>query len=361
MQSNLSSRLAIGVSLILSLWVGACAQHSSRIMADRPYHHLENGFRNPPNSPKRGADFSVRFPFFLSMMWRSITGARPIVPDDHALSPEQVRAGQQQAGDQYVTWIGHATFLVQLNGIRILTDPIFSKRASPVRFAGPARHVPPALDLSEMTDIDVVVVSHSHYDHLDLDTLAQMPNPQRVTLVVPLGIGQYVRDFGFKKVVELDWYEQTEIAGVIVRAYPAVHWSNRGLFDINETLWMSYAMSGGGHTVYHTGDTETHPTLFAEIGADMQSQFGGCDLGLMSVGAYDPRPMMTGAHMDPEGGVAMGRDLGCRRMIPMHWGTFTLSLEPFLEPAERFAQAAGASSARLRIGETLSLVSSENP
>lgn len=330
-------------------------------MSERPYHHTDKGFRNPPNSPQRDAGLSVRLPFFLSMMWRSLSGYQPDLPPDHSLPPEAVRDGQQKAGAHFATWIGHATFLVQLDGVRILTDPVFSHRASPVRFAGPARHVPPALDLAAMTDIDVVVISHAHYDHLDLDSLANMPHPERVTAVVPLGIGAYVADFGFKSVVELDWYQETQIAGVTVKAYPAIHWSNRGLFDINETLWISYAIHGAGVTVYHTGDTEIHPTVFAEIGADMAKNFGGCDLGLMSIGAYAPRPMMTGAHMDPEGGAAIGRDLGCRQMVPMHWGTFTLSLEPFLEPAELFAQAAGDRAKRLRIGETLSLEPAPKP
>ncbi len=345
----------------LALFMAACSGNEVVNMSKRPYHHTDNGFRNPPNSPARDADAAVRLPFFFSMMWRSITGFRPVLPADHALDAGDVRAGQEKAGENFITWIGHATFLVQLDGVRILTDPIFSRRASPVRFAGPARHVAPALDLASMTDIDVVVVSHAHYDHLDLDSLKNMPHPERVTAVVPLGIAKYIADFGFKAVIELDWYEQTQVSGVTVKSYPAVHWSNRGLFDINETLWMSYAMSGKDFTVYHTGDTETHPTLFSEIGADMQKNFGGCDVGLMSIGAYAPRPMMKGAHMDPEGGAMIGEDLGCRQMIPMHWGTFTLSLEPFLEPVERFAQAAGVKAKRLRIGETLSLLPSPKP
>jgi L-ascorbate metabolism protein UlaG (beta-lactamase superfamily) len=170
-----------------------------------------------------------------------------------------------------------------------------------------------------------------------------------------LGLGKYFKGYG--DVREVDWYDEVTLpspnGGFKLTAYPAVHWSNRSLFDINRTLWMSYGFSAGGRAVYHTGDTETHPSLFADIGKHMAANHGGCDLGLMSVGAYAPRDFMRGAHMDPEGGVDMGREVGCKRMVPMHWGTFVLSTEPFDEPRTRFKQAAGNQSLVMRIGETI--------
>ena len=322
---------------------------------DRPYHHIDGGFRNPPNSLSRETTIGVRLSFFRKMIWRNIIGYKPIVPNDHALPDEDVAAQIAVAGDNSVTWIGHATFLVKLGNVKVLTDPVFSKRASPVSFAGPSRVVPPAIDLQKLTDIDVVIISHSHYDHLDLDSLQNLPNIENITLVVPLELGKYAQDMGFGAIVELDWYERTRVKDVELTAYPAIHWSSRTGFDEDETLWMSYAMSGNGATVYHTGDTDTHPTVFKEIGADIEKNYGKCDVGLMSVGAYDPRPMMKGAHMDPEGGVQVGLDVGCKTMVPMHWGTFTLSFEPFLEPRDRFKLAAGNKARIMRIGETFTV------
>jgi L-ascorbate metabolism protein UlaG (beta-lactamase superfamily) len=217
--------------------------------------------------------------------------------------------------------------------------------------------VPPGLFIEDLPPIDVVVISHAHYDHLDTATLDKLPNKERITAIVPLGLGKYFKGYG--DVREVDWYDEVNLPSdngdFKLTAYPAVHWSNRSLFDINRTLWMSYGFSAGGRAVFHTGDTETHPSLFSEIGAHMSAHHGGCDLGLMSIGAYAPRDFMRGAHMDPEGGVDMGREVGCKRMVPMHWGTFILSFEPFDEPRQRFVEAAGNQSLVMKIGETLKM------
>ncbi len=347
--------LARGV-VLLALLLSGCSVKTNDPLPERPYHHTDNGFRNPPNSPRRDSNLSVRLKFFASIVWQQITGRDDVLPDGHQLGADEVTRQLQQAGSNSVTWIGHATFLVNLGGVRILTDPVFSRRASPLSFAGPKRLFPPALPLDQMRDVDIIVISHAHYDHLDVQTLRHIPNKSSVTVVVPLGLGKYADGLGFAAVHEVDWNDRITVKGVEVTAYPAVHWSNRTPFDINETLWMSYALHGNGVTVFHTGDTETHPTVFKDIGADLRARYQGCDLGLMSIGAYAPRPMMQGAHMDPEGGVQVGLDLGCRAMVPMHWGTFILSLEPLGEPLERFQRAAGNKARIMRIGETLTIV-----
>ncbi len=317
---------------------------------NKPYHHIEGGFRNPPDSLSREGDFSTRLRFFSKAVWRSLFGTMPDIPEGHIANKVQNTIPEQ--GD-YINWIGHATFLVRLDGVTVLTDPIFSNRASPVSFAGPKRLVPPAISLADLPPIDVVIISHAHYDHLDTATLDQLKDKETITAIVPLGLGKYFAGYG--AVHEVDWYDEIEVKGAKFTAYPAVHWANRTLFDVNKTLWMSYGFSAGGKSVYHSGDTETHAYIFKQIGAHMADHHGGCTVGLMSVGAYNPRPMMRGAHMTPEGGVEVGTQIGCTTMIPMHWGTFILSLEPFDEPRQRFLAAAGNKGRALKIGETLIL------
>lgn len=346
--------LVVGLGLVLA----SCGGVGAPIGGQAPYHHLENGFRNPPNSLKRGVPFMRRMEFFSQAVWRNAFGEKPQVPDGHVLSRETALAQLAAMGDaDFVSWIGHSTFLARLDGVTVLTDPVFSRRASPVSFAGPARLMPPGLMIEDLPPIDVVVVSHAHYDHLDTTTLDRLPNKERITAVVPLGLGKYFKGYG--TVHEIDWYDEitlpAESGPFKLTAYPAIHWANRSLFDINRTLWMSYGFSAGGRSIFHTGDTETHESVFAEIGKHMAENHGGCDLGLMSVGAYAPRDFMQGAHMDPEGGVSLGRDVGCKRMIPMHWGTFILSFEPFIEPRDRFVKAAGNQALVMKIGESVTM------
>lgn len=350
-----------GIALVFGLGVllSACSSGVGRPLGgDAPYHHLENGFRNPPDSLKRYVPVRRRLQFLGQAIWRNAFGARPEIPTEHAMARSDAQAQLAAMGEaDYVSWIGHATFLLRLDGVTVLTDPVFSRRASPMSFAGPARLLPPGLLIEDLPPIDVVVISHAHYDHLDTATLDKLPNKQRITAIVPLGLGKYFKGYG--TVHEVDWYDEISLpslkTGFKLTAYPAVHWSNRSPFDVNRTLWMSYGFSAGGRSVYHTGDTETHPSMFADIGAHMAENHGGCDLGLMSIGAYAPRDFMQGAHMDPEGGVDMGRAIGCARMVPMHWGTFILSFEPFAEPRERFVKAAGNQSLVMKIGETMKM------
>ncbi|HCQ81350.1 MAG TPA: hydrolase [Rhodobiaceae bacterium] len=354
---KMSALAGIAVVIGLGLVLAACSNNLGRPTGGKnPYHHLEKGFRNPPDSPKRDIPFTKRLKFFGQAIWRNAVSKAPNIPSEHAIEREVAKAQLAAMGDNdFVSWIGHATFLVRLDGVNVLTDPVFSRRASPVSFAGPARLVPPGLRMEDLPPIDVVVISHAHYDHLDTATLESLPNKHRITAVVPLGLGKYFKDYG--DVREVDWYDEVTLTspngGFKLTAYPAVHWSSRSLFDTNRTLWMSYGFSAGGHSVFHTGDTETHPSVFADIGKHMADNHGGCDLGLMSVGAYAPRDFMRGAHMDPEGGVSVGRDIGCKRMVPMHWGTFILSFEPFEEPRQRFVKAAGNQALVMKIGESV--------
>ncbi len=341
--------------------IAACTRGSDAgapLGGDAPYHHLEGGFRNPVGSPERGSDIGDRWSFFTRIAWASLTAAAPKIDETHAVSPEEARrqlAGLLATEDDIISWVGHATFFVRLGGVNILTDPVFSDRASPFSFAGPKRFLPAIPAIVDLPQIDVVVVSHAHYDHLDTATLDALPNRAQITAIVPLGLGGYFKSRGFGVVHELDWYDNVQVGGLAITAYPAVHWSNRSLSDRNKTLWMSFGFSAGGRSLYHSGDTENYPSLFEEIGNHMAANHGGCDIGLLGAGAYTPRTIMRGAHSTPEGAVEIGRSVGCKRMVPMHWGTFRLSFEPFYEPRLRFVKAAGNKAVVMKVGESLRL------
>lgn len=318
---------------------------------------MERGFRNPANSPVREKDAAGSF--FPAFLWQQLTQGQPEIPENHLIPAAEARQALSDVNGDSISWIGHSTYLVRLDGVTVLTDPIFSKRASPVTFAGPKRVPPFGLDLEDLPQIDVVVISHAHYDHLDTRTLDRLPNPQNITAIVPLGLGGYFTKRGYGKVHEVDWYDEIVLPArsgdFRLTAYPAIHWSNRSPFDRNRTLWMSYGFSAGGLSVYHTGDTASHPDAFIKIGRHMAQHHQGCDIGLISVGAYEPRAFMMSSHVDPEGGVQIGREVGCSRMTPMHWGTFVLAMEPFAQPRARFLEAAGEQAIVMKIGETISL------
>ncbi|MGC6511902.1 MAG: MBL fold metallo-hydrolase [Parvibaculales bacterium] len=354
------SLVAATILLAFGVLLGSCSGVGDPKGENYPYHHMERGFRNPADSPVR--DTTAAGSFFPKFLWKQLTQGPPEMPEDHLMPATQARSAlARMNGRDSISWIGHSTYLIRLDGVTVLTDPIFSNRASPVSFAGPKRVPPFGLDLEDLPPIDVVVISHAHYDHLDTRTLDRLPNPQNITAIVPLGLGGYFTKRGYGKVHELDWYDEVTLparSGAFrLTAYPAIHWSNRSPFDRNRTLWMSYGFSAGGKSVYHTGDTATHPDEFVKIGRHMTRHHQGCDIGLISVGAYEPRAFMMSSHVDPEGGVQIGREVGCRRMTPMHWGTFVLALEPFAEPRSRFIAAAGEQGFVLKIGETISLES----
>jgi N-acyl-phosphatidylethanolamine-hydrolysing phospholipase D len=236
------------------------------------------------------------------------------------------------------TWIGHATTLVQSSGLNVLTDPIFSRRASPLRFAGPARAYPPGTSLSELPHIDVVVISHNHYDHLDRDSvLALSRQPKGSPLfLTPLGLKAWLRELRITNAVELDWWQHYSYKGVDFHCTPAQHWSGRGVNDRNQTLWCAWAVLGADFHWFFTGDTG-YSQDFADARrhlADRQSEQlgGGFDLALIAIGACLPRWFMRLQHVDLMEAVQVHLDLGAKRSLGVHWGTFSLSDEPLDQP-----------------------------
>lgn len=284
-------------------------------------------FVNEAGRGDRGSLLGVRLPFFArriaAMLLTSPDGAARRVSFD----PDDVRR------DFSVTWIGHATFLVRMDGVTFLTDPIFSERASPVSFAGPRRFVEPGIPLDALPPVDFVTISHDHYDHTDLPTIRALAS-RGVPFVAPLRFAPLIEEAG-GRVVELDWWESVEIAAMTVHCVPAQHFSGRGPFDQNWRLWAGFVVEGPTRSFYHAGDTGYFDG-FVEIG----ERFGPIDLAALPIGAYEPTAMMRWVHLTPEDAVQAALDLGATRVVGMHFGTFQLTDERLDEPPRRFREEA---------------------
>jgi N-acyl-phosphatidylethanolamine-hydrolysing phospholipase D len=304
--------------------------------AARPLHHTDDGFRNLAELELPGAD--VTMPFFLRRVWTSLvgrTGAPPVVPNDGAFLRTNARHSVPT-----VTWIGHSTLLVQMDGVTFLTDPIWSERASPFAFAGPKRMVPPGVAFEALPPVDFAVVSHSHYDHADLPTLVRLARTG-TRIFVPLRLGDVLRDAGITTVEELDWWDARTVGGVTITCTPAQHWSARSLGDRNRTLWSGWVVAGRTRRLYFAGDTAYFDGL-KEIGA----RLGPFDLAAIPIGAYLPPVIMKPSHTSPEEALAALGDVRGRVFVPIHWGTFDLADEPLDDPPRRLQ----AEAHRLRLG-----------
>ena len=261
---------------------------------------------------------------------------------DGEKGPERVKIEtsnqwQELAPDQtnYAVWVGHATYLINNGDINILTDPIFSKRASPIGFAGPKRMIPPAMQLNDLPKIDAVVVSHNHYDHFDIWSLKKLYklNPETI-FMIPVGDKKKLIKAGIKNVVEMNWWESLKVSNTTFHFTPVQHWSKRGLFDRNKSLWGGWFMQTDDLALYHAGDTgysNDFKTTYERLGAP--------DYSFIPIGAYDPRWFMKDSHVNPEEAVQIALDLRSPYSFGMHWGTFILTDEPVLEPPVRLERA----------------------
>lgn len=228
-----------------------------------------------------------------------------------------------------VTWLGHSTLLLEIDGARVLIDPVWGPRASPFTFAGPKRFFEPPLPLSELPAVDAVIISHDHYDHLDVGTVKALL-PRQLHWFVPLGVGAHLRTWGVPEalVTELDWWEEAKAGGLTITATPARHFSGRGIGNANSTLWSGWVFAGDTHRVFYSGDTSLHDQ-FAEIGA----RLGPFDLTMIEVGAYDA--LWADVHLGPEQAVRAHIESRGKVMLPVHWGLFDLALHGWTEPIER--------------------------
>lgn len=306
-------------------------------------HHTRDGFKNNYLTESIGGSF-------LRWQYERITQGLPKPPENHYAFPmvqpdlNWLRSNRTQTS---ATWIGHATVLMQVNGVNVITDPVFSKRVSPVSFAGPSRKVPLPMAITDLPHIDVVLISHNHYDHLDKYSVQQLnrqPGGPPLFLV-PLGIKSWMVDAGITNVRELDWWQETSVPGLTLHFVPAQHWSSRTLTDRFQTLWGGWMVrtappTAAAHSAappfsfFFAGDTG-----YSKDFADIQRRFDSVDLALLPIGAYAPRWFMRNQHIDPIEAVRIHQDLHARKSIAIHWGTFELTDEPLDAPPKALATA----------------------
>lgn len=317
-------------------------------------HHRSDGFANPlVERPDSGFLKILRSRLF-SGEWQSYDPARDVVP---TAAPALADPSGTNAT---VTWVGHATVLIQHQGINVLTDPMFSKRASPLSFVGPARITEPAIALEELPTIHAVVISHDHYDHLDTDSIRQLGNTP--TYFVPLGVEKWFDSKGIAadRVVEMDWWDARTLAvggqSIRIVATPSQHFSGRSLTDRNRTLWASWSIAWDDFHAWFGGDTGYNDQQFVEIGARTPP----VDLSIIPIGAYEPRWFMGPVHVNPSEAILIHKDLNAAASMAIHWGAFILSAEGVLTPPQDLAaarQAAGLDEtefAAFAVGETRS-------
>jgi N-acyl-phosphatidylethanolamine-hydrolysing phospholipase D len=300
--------------IVLSLVLLLTAANGGAPMAD-------GRFKNRVE-PSERAKFGAGAGLWMRKTWGAFvprSGGATLVPYDNiaiARSPS-------------LTWIGHATFLVRMDGVTFLTDPMFSKWAAPLAPFGSPRAVPPGVPLNELPAVDFVLLSHNHYDHADLPSVKRLAK-RGIRFVVPLGLGKWVRNAG-GTAVELDWWQSVEINGVTINCVPAQHFSGRSILDGNKSLWAGWVVSGPTRRFYHAGDSG-YSADFKAIG----KRFGAIDLATVPIGAYHPSELMHFVHTTPEEALRIAQDVGAQRVVAMHFGTFDLADEPLDEPPQRF-------------------------
>lgn len=240
-----------------------------------------------------------------------------------------------EKSNNFMIWIGHSTFLIKKNNLVILTDPVFSERASPFKRLGPKRLIPPAISLNELPKIDVVTISHNHYDHLDIRSLKKLSklNPNLIFLI-PKGDIDIFNKKNIGNVKEFVWWEEISIDDFIFTFTPVQHWSARGLFDRNESLWGGWFIKSNDYSLYHAGDTG-----YSNDFIETQKRLGSPKYAFLPIGAYDPEWFMAASHVNPEDSIRIMKDLGAEFSFGMHWGTFTLTAEDTLEPPQRLKEA----------------------
>ena len=286
-------------------------------------HHTRTGFTNPYlNSDQENKPFSD--------LIKMIMEDRPTIDE---IEKEKITIFSiddlEKAPQRFLVWVGHSTLLLSLNGKLILTDPILSEYCSPVQFAGPKRYTPPAIDKNILKMVDLVLISHNHYDHLDYNTVILIGN--RANWIVPLGLKPWFKEQGIYKVNEYDWWDEDFVEGINITCLPSQHWSKRTILKEFDTLWASWAVEYKGFKFWFAGDTGYNSYQFKEIG----QKVGPFNLSAIPIGGYDPRWFMSNFHVDPREALEIHLDVKSERSVGIHWGTFVLTTEPVSEPPKK--------------------------
>ncbi len=318
----------VGVGCVSAFGGAASGERRERVLASP--RHNGHGFENP-RFTRVMRDGSA--PFFSPDPFARPTCALPVAPREALLAAWQ---RTPQTGLR-ITWLGHSTMLMELDGVTVLTDPVFSERASPFQSLGPSRFHPAVVDIEALPTVDVVVISHDHYDHLDMESIKALAMRPALRFVVPLGVGAHLEAWGVdvERITELDWYEHTGVGALKLVSTPAQHFSGRALIDTNATLWSSWALIGPRHRVFFSGDTGLTPQ-FADIGR----AYGPFDVAMFEIGAF--HPAWGDIHLGPDNALKAFRLINAGALWPIHWGTFNLGLHAWSEPIETLTTRGGA-------------------
>jgi len=299
------------------------------------------GYKGPESDHFDGTKFhnpdKLRGRGLYDMAKWAVNGKRgPWENLNHQPIPESTHPRPTAGQNISVTFVNHSTYLISVDGCHILTDPVWSYRASPYSWVGPKRMRKPGLRFDDLPPIDVVLISHNHYDHLDISTVKKISRAHDPLFITPLGVSRYLNKQGVHKTVDLDWWdEHAATENIDVTGVPAQHFSGRGVFDRDQTLWCGYVLQTNSGTLYFAGDT-AYGSFFTDIG-----QAFHIDVSLIPIGAYKPRWFMQPIHTDPEEAVKIHRDIDSEMSIGSHFGTFPLADEGMDEPAEDLTQARG--------------------
>jgi L-ascorbate metabolism protein UlaG (beta-lactamase superfamily) len=318
--------ITVGGVLFLENWPafgGALkGERLKRAQASPRYH--DGTFVN--TLPHPSLEFGDVWGYFTEQFFGDQTR---VPPTEVPISP--IRLGSVQTEPPpglRVIWLGHSSVYMELDGLRLLIDPVFSHYASPFGGIGPKRFHPPPVDITDLPKVDAVIISHDHYDHLDMRTV-QYLSSKGTQFLVPLGVGSHLDEWGVpdRQITELDWWESKEIQGLTLVCTPAQHYSSRGIFDYKETLWASWSIIGPKHRVFYSGDTG-----FANHFQHIGERLGPFDLSIMKIGQYGPGASWIYSHMNPERAIEAHLAVRAHRMLPVSWGTFNIAFHDWDEP-----------------------------
>jgi L-ascorbate metabolism protein UlaG (beta-lactamase superfamily) len=282
------------------------------------------------NAPFNGVKFDNIEPFddksiFDLLSWK-IKAINESTPWPDEIDSKQFKPSSQRSVKPIITVISHASVLIQIDNLNILTDPHYSLRASPVQFAGPKRVVKPGIAFDDLPSIDIVLISHNHYDHLDLDTLKRLNDRDAPKFVAGLKTKSFLKENGIEAAVDLDWWQNITANNTRITFVPSQHWSARGIFDKREMLWGGFYIENN-YKIYFAGDTG-----YGKFFKIIKEKLGAPDLSLIPIGAYEPRWFMKDAHLNPKDSLQAFRDLESKKMIGIHFGTFKLTDEGYNDP-----------------------------